>query len=144
MYKHILIPTDGSELSEKAIRSGVLLAKSLGAKITALTVMEPWSTGGRPVGLQRPREVYEEGMNDRASRFLEIVVKAAIEAGVPVTTEQTYNEHPYAAIIATADAKGCDLILMASHGWRGLKALVLGSETTKVLTHTKIPVLVHR
>ena len=66
MYKHILIPTDGSELSEKAVRNGITLASSLGAKITALTVMEPWSTGGRPVGLQRPREIYEEGENQRA------------------------------------------------------------------------------
>ncbi|MFM9849688.1 MAG: universal stress protein [Hyphomicrobiaceae bacterium] len=139
MYRHILIPTDGSVLSEKAIRNGVALAKSLGAKITALTVMEPWSTGGRPVGLERPRQVYEEGANERARQYLEIVVKAALEAGVPVSTEQVFNHHPYEAIIDRASAKGCDLILMASHGWRGLKALVIGSETTKVLTHTKIP-----
>ncbi len=144
VYKHILIPTDGSELSERAIRNGVVLATSLGARITVLTVMEPWSTGGRPVGLERPRQVYEEGAKERVHRFLEVAVKATLEAGVPVSTEQDFNEHPYEAIIETADAKGCDLILMASHGWRGIKALVLGSETTKVLMHTKIPVLVHR
>lgn len=144
MYKHVLIPTDGSELSEKSIIGGVALAKSLGAKITALTVMEPWSTSGRPVSLERPRQAYEEGARQRAHEYLEVVVKAALDAGVPVSTEQVFNVHPYEAIIETAEAKGCDLILMASHGWRGVKALVLGSETTKVLTHTKIPVLVHR
>lgn len=144
MYKHILIPTDGSELSEKAIRGGVALAKSLGSKITALTVMEPWSTSGRPVSLERPRQAYEEGARQHAHEYLEVVVKTALDAGVPVSTEQVFNVHPYEAIIETADARGCDLILMASHGWRGVKALVLGSETTKVLTHTKIPVLVHR
>lgn len=144
MYRHILIPTDGSELSEKAIRNGVALAKSLGAKITALTVMEPWSTGGRPVALARPRQVYEEGAKERAHLHLELAVQAALEAGVSVSTEQVFSDHPYEAIIATAGEKGCDLILMASHGWRGIKALVLGSETTKVLTHTNIPVLVHR
>ncbi|MFM9849710.1 MAG: universal stress protein [Hyphomicrobiaceae bacterium] len=144
MYKHILIPTDGSELSDVAITNGVALAKALGAKITALTVMEPWSTGGRPVSLERPRELYEERANECAHKYLQRAVKAALGAGVPVSTEQVFNEHPYGAIIETAKAKGCDLILMASHGRRGIKALLLGSETTKVLTHSTIPVLVHR
>ncbi len=144
MYKHILIPTDGSELSEKAITNGVALAKVLGAEITALTVMEPWSTGGRPVSLERPRQFYEERANECAHKYLQFAVRIATRAGAPINTEQVFNDHPYEAIIEAAKAGGCDLILMASHGRRGIKALVLGSETTKVLTHCTIPVLVHR
>lgn len=144
MYKHILIPTDGSELSEKAIANGVALARPLGAEITALTVMKPWRRGRRPAGLERSRQVYEERANECAHKYLQFAVRLATGAGVAINTEQVFNEYPYEAIIETAKDRGCDLILMASHGRRGIKAIVLGSETTKVLTHCTIPILVHR
>ena len=134
MYTHILIPTDGSELAGKGVQHGVALAKRIGAKVTILTVLPPDM-------ITTDREMIEI-RKERMQKQLDAV--AMQTAGVACETIQVEHEHPYQAIINTADSKGCDLIVMASHGRRGISAIVLGSETVKVLTHCKIPVLVYR
>jgi nucleotide-binding universal stress UspA family protein len=145
MYAHILIPTDGSELAEKAVRDGIALAKRIGAKITALTVLPPFHmfTTDTQMLEDTPAQ-YKTRVQENAKKTLGAVASAAKAAGVACETVQVEHEHPYQAIIDTAASKGCDLIVMASHGRHGISAIVLGSETIKVLTHTKIPVLVHR
>lgn len=145
MYKHILIPTDGSPLSAKAIEQGMGLAKSLGAKVTGLTVSIPFHTFALdPLMVSDTREQYKKDCEDRAAKFLGAIRLAAKAAGVPCEVMNVVTADPYEGIIDTATSKGCDLIFMASHGRRGISALVLGSETQKVLTHSKIPVLVCR
>jgi nucleotide-binding universal stress UspA family protein len=145
MYAHILIPTDGSELAEKAVLAGIALAKRIGAKITALTVLPPFHmfTTDTQMLEDTPAQ-YKIRVQEDAKKTLGAVASAAKAAGVACETVQVEHEHPYQAIIDTAASKGCDLIVMASHGRHGISAIVLGSETVKVLTHTKIPVLVHR
>ena len=145
MYTNILIPTDGSELAEKAVRHGIALAKRLGAKVTALTVLPPFHTLTTDTRMieDTPAQ-YKVRMQQHAEKTLGAVADAATAAGVGCELIHVEHEHPYQAIIDTAAAKACDLIVMASHGRRGIAAIVLGSETVKVLTHSKIPVLVHR
>ena len=145
MYANVLIPTDGSQLSGKAVEHGIALAKRIGAKITVLTVSTPFHTFTTDTQMieDTPAQ-YKARMQDRTEKILGAAGRAAQAAGVPCETVHVEHEHPYQAIIDTAGAKGCDLIVMASHGRRGLSAIVLGSETVKVLTHSKIPVLVHR
>jgi nucleotide-binding universal stress UspA family protein len=125
MYRHILIPTDGSELAERGVAHGLALAKYLGAKVSVIYVVEPLLavTG------------------DFAS-VLDRAENAAKEAGVSCETIQVENVQPHQAIIAAAEDKGCDLIVMSSHGLSGLSMLLIGSVTNKVLTHAKTPVLV--
>jgi len=145
MYKHILIPTDGSELAAKAVQHGLAFAKSIGAKITVLTATEPFHVFSTdPKVLTDTAPVYTKHAAEFAAKTLDAVAKAAKAAGVPCETIHLEEGFPYAGIIKTATVKGCDLILMASHGRRGVAAIVLGSETVKVLTHSKIPVLVYR
>jgi len=140
LYTHILIPTDGSELAGKGVQHGVALAKLIGAKITILTVLPPdMITADREVD-----EIRKASKQKHAEEVLGAVATQTQTAGVACETIQVEHEHPYQAIIDTADSKGCDLIVMASHGRRGISAIVLGSETVKVLTHCKIPVLVYR
>jgi nucleotide-binding universal stress UspA family protein len=138
MYTHILIPTDGSELAGKAVQHGGALAKRIGAKVTMLTVLPPpmITTDTQMIEIRKAR------MQKDAEQILGAV--AMQTASVACETIQVEHEHPYQAIIDTADSKGCDLIVMASHGRRGISAIVLGSETVEVLTHCKIPVLVYR
>ena len=127
MYRHILIPTDGSALAEHGVAHGLALAKSVGARVSAINVVEPlFAVTG-----------------DFAS-VLDRVANAAKEAGVPCETIQLENVQPHQAIIATAQDKGCDLIVMSSHGLSGLPMLLMGSVTNKVLTYAKIPVLICR
>ena len=148
MYKHILIATDGSKLSAKAVKTAMRLAKALGAKVTAAYVIAPYVTPmysealayAPPVTQQRYRELAAR----EAKRALATVESEANAAGVPCSTQTTTNEHPWRGIVRTAQARKCDVIVMASHGRRGLSGLLLGSETSKVLTHSKIPVLVCR
>ena len=128
MYTNILIPTDGSELSGKAVDSDIALAKWIGARATALTVLPPFHTFTA----------------EYAEKTLGAAAHAAQAAGVACEMVHVEHDYPYQAIIDTAVTKDCDLIVMASHGRHGISALVLGSETVKVLTHSKIPVLVHR
>ena len=145
MYRHILIPTDGSPLSEMAVRQGIAFARSVGAKVTALTVSAPFHILAiDPVMVTDTPEHYERHCAARAEKFLGVVRVAAKDAAVPCETLHVVAEHPYEAIINAASEKGCDLIFMASHGRKGMSALILGSETVKVLTHSKIPVLVSR
>ena len=138
MYTHILIPTDGSELAGKAVQHGIALAKRIGAKVTMLTVLPPELITAD----MQMIEIRKQRMQKQAEEILGAVAKQA--AGFSCETIQVEHEDPYQAIIDTADSKGCDLIVMASHGRRGISAIVLGSETVKVLTHCKIPVLVYR
>jgi nucleotide-binding universal stress UspA family protein len=146
MYRHILIPTDGSKLAGHAITNGLSLAKSLGAKVSVVIVEEPfdWLGVSETKAQQALGELakHTEQIKMHAARVLNAAANAAKQAGVSCDTIQVENEQPYKAIIATATDRGCDLIVMASHGRSGLSAIVLGSVTNKVLTHTKIPVLV--
>ncbi|MGO9135195.1 MAG: universal stress protein [Methylovirgula sp.] len=145
MYSNILIPTDGSELSEKAVSHGIALAKAIGAKITVLTVLPPFHTlTTDPQMIEDTPAAYQARMQAHAETVLGDAAREAQAAGVTCETIQIEHEHPYLAIIDTAGAKPCDLIVMASHGRHGISAIVLGSETVKVLTHSKIPVLVYR
>jgi nucleotide-binding universal stress UspA family protein len=146
MYRHILIPTDGSELAHKAVTHGLALAKLVGAKVTALTVEASFSVYDLPsskeLRISGAFAEHAEHAKAHASKVLDGVAAAAKAAGVPCETLQVVHDHPYEAIVATAKDKGCDLIVIASHGRSGVAAIVLGSVTTKVLTHTAIPVLV--
>jgi len=138
MYTHILIPTDGSELAGKAVQHGMALAKLIGAKVTLLTVLPPEMITTDT----QMNKIRKERMQKDAEEILGAVAMQA--AGFACETIQVEHEDPYQAIIDTADSKGCDLIVMASHGRRGISAIILGSVTVKVLTHCKIPVLVYR
>ena len=145
MYRHILIPTDGSPLSENAVKQGLTLAKTLNAKVTVLTVVPPFHVMAvEPIMVTDTREQYDRDIAGMAERRLALPREAAKVAGVVYDDTYVVAEHPWATIIETAKTRGCDLIVMASHGRKGVSALVLGSETTKVLTHTKIPTLVCR
>jgi nucleotide-binding universal stress UspA family protein len=145
MYKHILIPTDGSALADKAVEQGTALAKRIGAKITVLTVSVPFHIlTTDPQMIEDTAPQYEKRMEAHAAKILKAAADTASAADVAYTASHVKHEHPYQAIIETAHAKGCDLIAMASHGRRGVSAIVLGSETVKVLTHANIPVLVYR
>jgi nucleotide-binding universal stress UspA family protein len=146
MYQNILIATDGSILAEKAVKHGLELAKGIGAKVTALIVEAPFSLYSVPESrIQRMSEAFAqhaEHVKQHATQVLSHVAVMAKDSGVRCDTLQVEHDHPYEAIIATANERGCDLIVMASHGRSGLTALLLGSVTNKVLTHTKLPVLV--
>ena len=146
MYQHILIPTDGSEVAERAVTHGLSLAKFVGAKITVIIVEERLGvlgvSGLAQHGAFSELTKLEEQIKKDATSVLDRVANAAKKAGVPCDTIQVEGVQPYEAIVATATDRGCDLIVMASHGRSGLSAVVLGSVTNKVLTYTKTPVLV--
>lgn len=146
MFKHILLPTDGSELAAKAIKSGVKFAKVLGARVTGFFAAPDLRlvAYGEWVGELMAPVDYEKATKEQAKNYLEAVEKEAKAAGVPCEVFHTIHDSPYQAIIEAAQGKGCDLIFMASHGRRGIAGILLGSETHKVLTHSKIPVLVYR
>ncbi|MGO1541572.1 MAG: universal stress protein [Luteimonas sp.] len=145
MYRHLLLPTDGSPLSDHAIDQGLELAASIGARVTLLTVVEPFYTySAAPEHLGEDRAQYERHARQAAKAILQHAQERAEALGVPATTKLFGSEHPDQAIIDTATENGCDLIAMASHGRRGVNALLLGSVTQKVLTHSGIPVLVLR
>ena len=145
MYRHFLIPTDGSDLAERAVTHGLSLAKFVGAKVTVIIVEERpagWLTFAES-GASEAFARYTEQAKKHSASVLDRVADAAKQAGVPCETVQVQDvQPPYEAIIATATDRGCDLIVMASHGRSGLSAVVLGSVTNKVLTYTKVPVLV--
>jgi nucleotide-binding universal stress UspA family protein len=146
MYRNVLIATDGSALAESAVTHGLSLAKAVGAKATALIVEAPFSVYDVPESkLRQMSEAFAQHaahVKQHAAKVLSHVVDAAKTAGVACETVQVEHDQPYQAIIATAQDKGCDVIVMASHGRGGISAILLGSVTSKVLTHTKIPVLV--
>ncbi|MGZ5634383.1 MAG: universal stress protein [Burkholderiales bacterium] len=145
MFKHVLFPTDGSELSERAALNTVQLAKSTSARLTAVTVSIPFHLISiDPVMLTDTEDVYRKNCESRATKYLDVVRRAAESGGVTFEGLHVFHEHPYVAIIDAASGNACDVICMASHGRKGVVALVLGSETLKVLTHSKIPVVVWR
>jgi nucleotide-binding universal stress UspA family protein len=145
VYTNILIPTDGADLAQKAVEHGVRLAKALGARVTAVTVTEPFHLFSlAPSQLEYTRSEYKKHTDAIAAKALGAVSAAADRAGVACETVHVEHEHVFRAIIDAARARGCDLIAMASHGRHGVAAVVLGSETVKVLTHSQIPVLVYR
>jgi len=140
MYRHILIPTDGSELAERGVKHGLALAKSLAAKVSVIFVVEPFSElTGR---FLEAVATYAQLRREQAASALNRVANAAKEAGVSCETIQVEYEQPHQGIIAAAEEKGCDLVVMSSHGRSGLSKLLVGSVTNKVLAHAKTPVLV--
>jgi len=145
MYRHIMIATDGSELSMQAVAHGVALAQALDAKVTAITVTTPSHVLAVDLALLTDTpEAYKVRTAALAAKYLGKVEEVAAASAVRCDLVDVEHDQPYRAIVDTADKKGCDLIVMASHGRRGLAAVVLGSETVKVLTHSTIPVLVCR
>ena len=148
MYKHILIATDGSELADKGLNHGLTLAKALGASVTIVTVTDFWSplalADEALRGKRNPPDEYEAAMAKAATRVLRAAEKKADAAGVEAGTVHIADKHPAQGIVETASHNGCDLIVMSSHGRRGSKRLMLGSQTVEVVTHTTIPVLVIR
>jgi nucleotide-binding universal stress UspA family protein len=147
MIKHILIPTDGSARSRKAIRDGIELAKITGAKVTCLfAAPTPTPVVYRdllPVGYMTPQR-HAATIRQAARRYLAVAEKAARKARVPFEGVCVTNDFPADAILAVARKKKCDLIYMASHGRRGLRGVLLGSEAQKVLAQARTPVLIHR
>lgn len=147
MYKHILLPTDGSELSRQAVASCILFARNTGATVVGVHVapvpredqLEAW-THHDPHYAERRKVLFDKF----ADEYLAFVANSALAEEVPCTCKKIHAKEPYLGIVKTAEQMHCDLIYMASHGWKGGEAQLLGSETLKVLHHSKIPVLVHR
>jgi nucleotide-binding universal stress UspA family protein len=146
MYKHILISTDGSEVAQKGVDHGLSLAKSVGANVTIVTVTERFPIYPGPDWIPGPTEMadYDARQKEWATKVLADVKAAADRLGVKAQTVAVHEAQPAEAIIATADKRQCDLIVMASHGRRGLGRLLLGSQTSEVLVGSPIPVLVVR
>lgn len=146
MYKKILIATDGSEQALKAVDQGLALAKSCGARVVIITVSEAWTHQmvDSEVVLSLPTGAFDTAVAGYASKILATATEKASAAGVPFETVHVRDRHPADGIVATAAEKGCDLIVMSSHGRRGVARLLIGSQTQDVLTHSKIPVLVCR
>ncbi len=147
MYKNILIPTDGSPLSRKAVLASVKLAKTVGARVTGFYAAPPATPfeykGMLPVGYADPA-ARARAIEKTASKYLAVIQQAARAAGVRCNVEHVTNDFPAEAIVAAARRNKCDLISIASHGRHGFKSSLLGSQTQKVLAHSKIPVIVHR
>lgn len=146
MYKNILLPTDGSALSMVAVDSGLQFAKAVGAKVTGFYVMlerQPESFEDyAPVDVKAPR--LDEVAQQEADKYLKLIANKARVAGVPCQTHSMKHTSPHQAIITIATTTGCDLIIMASHGKKGITGELVGSETARVITNCKIPVLVYR
>jgi nucleotide-binding universal stress UspA family protein len=145
MYTHILIATDGSELASKAVSTGIALAKVLNLKVTIVTVTEPWHavvTGEAALGF--PRQEYETSGAASARRILTEASDIAGKSGVDCALVHVPDQYPSDGILDAAKRDGCDLIVMASHGRRGLTRLLLGSQAVRVLTHSAVPVLICR
>ncbi len=145
MFKHILVPTDGTSFSDKAIEMALSLAKPFGARVTIMTVSVPFHVlTTEALALSDTKESYAVDAQKRADSRLKFGLDRAKALAVSADGEHVFNDDPFGAIIESAAKHGCDLIVMASHGRRGLAGLLIGSETTKVLTHSKTPVLVVR
>ncbi|MDO9243354.1 MAG: universal stress protein [Rhodocyclaceae bacterium] len=147
MFKHILVPTDGSQLSTEAVNQAVDFAAVLGARVTFFYAKPEYPIAffgeGALIDPTTP-EKFAEIADKQAAAILGACVKLAEGRNVPCESLAVTSDIPFEAVIAGADTAGCDLIFMASHGRRGFSGLLLGSETQKVLTHSKIPVLVYR
>jgi nucleotide-binding universal stress UspA family protein len=147
MFKHILIPTDGSELSRATAARAVTFAREAGARVTVFFAKPEYPIAyfgeGALIDPTTP-EKFAELAEQQATEYLGEVQKLCADNGVNCSTVTATSDIPYEAIIEAAEKSGADLIFMASHGRRGISGFLLGSETNKVLTHTKIPVLVYR
>ena len=144
MYKRILVPTDGSEITDKAVKSALAMAKLTGAEVFALAVKEPFPYSAISEMQPVPPQEFLDAQERVAAARVKAVADAAVAAGVKCQGHSVEGLHPWEAILDHGKAQGCDLVVMASHGRRGMSALLLGSETQKVLTHSTIPVLVVR
>jgi nucleotide-binding universal stress UspA family protein len=150
MYANILLSTDGSDVARKGVKHGIALAKALNAKVTVITVTEPLPAadyGSGHAGWVPPQEMFDSfdaARKERAGKVLDEARAMAEQMGISVELLHVPNAHPATAIIETAKSKGCDLIVMASHGRRGLRKLLLGSQTSEVLADGIAPVLVVR
>jgi nucleotide-binding universal stress UspA family protein len=148
MYKHILIATDGSELASKAVAHGIALAKEHKASVTVVTVTEFWSAFDMArrarAGSRNPPDQYEAEASASAKRVLNEAGQIAKSQGVPCNLIHVPDQHPAEGIVATAKENGCDLIITASHGHRGVDRVLLGSRAYEVLTYSKVPVLIVR
>jgi len=146
MFKHILIPTDGSERSERGLALGVNLAKIHGARVTVIHVVPDFHLMIAYEGAFDPatEEKIEREALVKAEGYLATAKKVADDAGVPCETLRATSDHPYDEIVKTSEQRGCDLIVMTSHGRRSIMSILLGSETRKVLSHASVPVLVVR
>ena len=145
MYAHLLVPTDGSKLSDKAVAHAIELARVMNGRITAFYASPEAPSAMYAEGVMYPtmsRSEYAKSTQAAAGRIFDRVVKKAAASGVDCATVHVIGASPWEAILAAAKKSKCDAIVMASHGRRGLSALLLGSETVKVLTHGKLPVLV--
>jgi nucleotide-binding universal stress UspA family protein len=145
MFKRILLPTDGSELSSRAVLAGVSFAKEVGAQVVGVTALPDFKTFTANADMiESTEDEYLAASETRASKYLDTIGDAARAAGVECITLLVRSDDPHEAILRTARDRGCDLIIMASHGRHGVKGVLLGSETQKVLVHSAIPVLVYR
>lgn len=148
MYQHILIATDGSELADKGMEHGLKLASALGARATVLTVSEPLSPeaafSARGAGIKDPSVRYDQQIDERMKERFAAIEERAAAHGVSVSFMHEIDDSPAEAITRFAKLQGCDLIVMSSHGRRGARRLLLGSQTAEVVTTTTIPVLVVR
>lgn len=143
MYKHLLIATDGSELSELAVDQGLELAKALSARVTVVAVTEPNPiVGGFETTLAFPEDEYEKGAAELASKRLAHVAEKAKSLGVACETEHVRDQYAAEGILQVARDRTCDLIVMSTHSRRGLSRMLLGSQANKVVTHSSVPVLV--
>jgi nucleotide-binding universal stress UspA family protein len=146
MYKHILVPTDGSPQSRRAAAAAVDLAKAIGAKVTGLFAAPPATPivyrNNLPVGFTTPAD-HKRMIEESAARYLSTIEQACKKAQVSFEGMTVTSDYPADTILATAKKKKCDLIVMATHGRRGISGVLLGSETQRVVTHSKIPVLVY-
>jgi nucleotide-binding universal stress UspA family protein len=144
-FRHILMPTDGSDLSARAIDQGMQFARQVGAKVTGFHAIGEYKTfAGTAELLEMTSVEYEAWATRQATEILQVIARAAARFGVVCEVESVFHDVPYEAILAVAARRQCDLIVMASHGRRGLKGMLIGSETQKVMTHGRIPVLVIR
>lgn len=146
MYKHILISTDGSEVAQKGVDQGLALAKALGAKVTIVTVTEPFPVYPGPHWIPGPAEIeaFDARQKEGATKDLADAKAGADRLGVTAEIVHVPQARAAESIVATAGERKCDLIVMASHGRRGLRRLLLGSQTAEVLVSSPVPVLVVR
>lgn len=145
MFQHILLPTDGSTASLATARACIRFAAQVGARVTAVHSVPPLTLFTyEPIITDKALEQYGRNRDARAKECLEPIAKLAGEAGVPFATFLLEADEPYDAILAAARDHGCDLVMMASHGRKGVRGLLLGSQAQKVLTHSAIPVMVYR
>ena len=144
MFKHILVPTDGSDITTKAVQTAIGMAKVMGAQIQVISVKEPFPYSAISEMQPTPPQEFFDAQERIARKRVQAAVAMCAEAGVTCEAHTVEAMHPWEAIIDHAKEKQCDLLVMASHGRRGVAALLLGSETQKVLTHSTVPVLVVR